>query len=285
MNNCNPRNTILLMLMFLASSVVRAESIENAVIPHVGKKALNSFQNSYLFAEEYKAFAIAPGGIWSWKSGLDSGAEAEQAAVAACQKYGAPKCVLYALNDQIVFDPEHWVTLWRPYLSRQQAQQAQVGVELGQRFYDLEVSKNGKRTTLSQMRGKVVIVHFWGSWCPTCCGELPMLQQAYNELKQYPDEVELVMLQVREPLEVSHAWLDKQKLSLPLYDSGYSKDGGAVLKLAGGGVMDDRNLAWAFPATYVLDKHGVVIFSHMGAILKWTQYLPFIKDAMEHSGK
>jgi thiol-disulfide isomerase/thioredoxin len=48
---------------------------------------------------------------------------------------------------------------------------------------DLElVSADGVRSRLADHRGKVVLVHFWASWCPPCRDELPLLLRLGDEL-------------------------------------------------------------------------------------------------------
>jgi peroxiredoxin len=41
----------------------------------------------------------------------------------------------------------------------------------------------GKSWTLSELRGKVVVVNFWATWCPPCRKEMPDLEALYNEFK------------------------------------------------------------------------------------------------------
>ena len=41
----------------------------------------------------------------------------------------------------------------------------------------------GERHRLSELRGSVVLVNFWGSWCPPCRAEMPSLQRVWDELK------------------------------------------------------------------------------------------------------
>lgn len=48
---------------------------------------------------------------------------------------------------------------------------------------------NGKKMSLSDLRGKWVILDFWGSWCPWCIKGFPALKEAY---KEYAGKVEVV---------------------------------------------------------------------------------------------
>jgi thiol-disulfide isomerase/thioredoxin len=42
---------------------------------------------------------------------------------------------------------------------------------------------DGKMVSLSDYRGKVVLVNIWASWCPPCVDEMPSTEKLYNELK------------------------------------------------------------------------------------------------------
>jgi cytochrome c biogenesis protein CcmG, thiol:disulfide interchange protein DsbE len=51
----------------------------------------------------------------------------------------------------------------------------------GTRAEDFALQLNGKPIHLSDLRGKVVVLNFWGSWCPPCIEETPAL----NRLQQH----------------------------------------------------------------------------------------------------
>jgi thiol-disulfide isomerase/thioredoxin len=42
---------------------------------------------------------------------------------------------------------------------------------------------DGKRVSLEQLKGKVVMVNFWATWCPTCKVEMPQWQKLYDAYK------------------------------------------------------------------------------------------------------
>jgi peroxiredoxin len=47
------------------------------------------------------------------------------------------------------------------------------------RLTDLE----GKQQSLSQYRGKVILVNFWATWCKPCTTEMPAMQATYDKLR------------------------------------------------------------------------------------------------------
>jgi thiol-disulfide isomerase/thioredoxin len=261
---------------------------ELADIPHVAEKAQHSFQYDYLYAAPHRAFAIAPGGAWSWAAGKSTKENASQSALDACARYTSQKCVLYAVDNQIVFDVNKWAGLWGPYINKRQLQKTETGVGLGKKFPDLKFTDpKGGNKTISSLKGKVVFVHFWGCWCPSCRYEFVTLIDMYRIINDImPGQVEFVVLQVREPIAQARSWAKENNVSaLPLSDSGVQSASDTKLSLKGGGTIEDRELATVFPASYVLDKHGVVVFSHMGSIDDWSQYVAFFRDVAKRSGQ
>ena len=276
---------ILLIVVFLQPSFTMAfDKFDASDIPHVGPRARDNFVE-YTYSDDHKVFAITPGGGWAWSSGRSSEQEAREAALQQCQSHSAQRCVVYAVNDQVVFDRSNWARLWRPYMNEAQAQAAPTGTHRGARFHNLEFrDQSGNVKNINDFRGSVTLVHFWGSWCPPCMRELPSLQRLHHELgRQLPDQVKIVMLQVRESYETSLQWARENNMAdLPLYNSGAAGNNDDKLKIADAQAIHDRKVAMVFPTSYVLDKQGTVIFSHQGPISDWGEYLDFFEDAAKH---
>jgi thiol-disulfide isomerase/thioredoxin len=267
------------VLAALALAVVLPAAAEDGAIPHSSKRMREGYRE-YREAEMHRAFAIAPGGAWSWKSGFDTTDEAVAEAITACQKNTDYPCVSYAINDKVVLDGKLWPTLWRPYPTAQQAAQAREGRQRGERFPDLLLTgPDAKPQALSGLHGKVVLLHFWGTWCPTCVHELPQLEKLANALRDTPD-VAFVFTQMREPYGEARGWLQRQGLKIPLYDSGSHRQQDSQLRVQGGGVLADRAVALVYPTTYVLDRNGIVLFSLRGSADDWSQYAAFLRDVV-----
>jgi len=277
--------SILLSLTLTFHSVVNAAALNDIdAVPHLNKQGKDSYRE-FLAADKHRAFAIAPGGTWGWKGAESSKESAAEEALLACQIETEQKCVLFAENDDVVFDSQAWAMSWQPYPDRTAAKRAPIGIARGDRFYDLRFKDSaGKPISLSELRGKVVLLHFWGSWCPPCQRELPELLKLQQALRKSTD-IKMVLLQVREDFATSRKAIARQRLNLQLHDSGSKDSRDESLSLADGTMLKDRDIAAVFPTTYVLDKHGIVLFSHNGPVHDWLGYLPLLQDAAARSGK
>lgn len=270
-------------ILGIAAACFAGAAVAAGTPPHLAEAGLEGYRD-FLVQSPHKAFAVAPGGAWSWRAERPTAAEAGDAALQDCAEHTEQQCVLYAVDDRTVFDKKGWTGLWGPYRTRPEAARSAVGKRRGERFPDLAVSDPaGKPVKLSDLRGKVVLLHFWGTWCPPCRREMPELQ-ALGQALAGTSDIRLVLLQMREDAFTARSWAEMQHLRLPLYDSGVGA-GGDALTLGDGSRIGDRELARVFPTTFVLDKHGIVLFSHQGPVSGWLDYLPLLRDAAERSGK
>ncbi len=109
-------------------------------------------------------------------------------------------------------------------------------------------SINGQHISLKKLKGKVVFVNFWATWCPPCLAELPSINSLYQKLK---NDTNIVFLAV----DVDN---DLSRSSRFLLEKGYS------IPDVGG---DDAHVPRFFysegiPSTYVINKKGEIVFRH-----------------------
>ena len=264
--------------LWLAIAILPLDGFAAAMPPQLddhGRAGYAEFRR----ALPHRAFAIAPGGAWSWRGEMETPELAMQAALDDCRNHARRACLPYALDDQVVFKPRDWAQAWRPYPGAAQLARAPVGIKPGQRFPDLLWrDAGGREHKVSTQRGSVVLLHFWGSWCPPCQREMPDLHKLYKRLKAAPN-IRFVFLPVREAAAISRVWLRGRGIEVPLADAGARAEKEGVFPLADGGTLRDRDLARAFPTTYILDRHGGVLFAHIGPVTDWLELEPLLRDA------
>jgi thiol-disulfide isomerase/thioredoxin len=126
---------------------------------------------------------------------------------------------------------------------------------------------DGKKWTLSDHVGSVVVLNVWGSWCPPCRKEAPDLVAAAKELGP---SVQFVGLNTRD-LDPAPAKKFVQEFGVQ-YPSVYDPNGKALLRFRG------QISAAAIPSTLVIDKTGKVASRVVGEVSKQT-LLGMVKDA------
>ncbi len=78
-----------------------AEITDIAKVPHIKPSVRTEAYTKFLAADVPRAFALAPSGMWAWRSGRD----AAEVALARCQKSARTACRLYAVDDRVVWKP------------------------------------------------------------------------------------------------------------------------------------------------------------------------------------
>lgn len=111
----------------------------------------------------------------------------------------------------------------------------------------------GRERSLVELRGKVVLVNFWASWCSPCLEEMPSLQRLANGMRDRPFVV--IGVNVAEGEGRVKAVVQQLDIAFPVLldeDSAVFTRWGARL----------------LPTTYVLDREGVVRYIGRGP-LEW----------------
>jgi thiol-disulfide isomerase/thioredoxin len=118
----------------------------------------------------------------------------------------------------------------------------------------------GRHVSLRDYRGKVVVVNVWGSWCPPCRAEAPMLADAARALRS--KGVAFLGINSRNPEEAGpKAFVRRYKIP---YDSIYDPDGRTLL------AFHDTLPPNSIPSTVILDRQGRVAASVIGEVTRTT---------------
>ena len=124
------------------------------------------------------------------------------------------------------------------------AYNAFAGAEIGQPAPALVVQElNGQTFDLSAMRGKVVVINFWATWCQPCRQEMPALDAFYRQY--HTQGVEIIGISADRPHERSNVNKVMQSFSYPAAMLDDVKD-------------DDFGDPSSVPVTFIIDGTGVV---------------------------
>ena len=108
-------------------------------------------------------------------------------------------------------------------------------------------SVDGQSIDLSKMRGKVVLVDFWATWCPPCRGEVPNVVAAYQ--KYHDKGFEIIGISLDEDKDTLAGFIKEKEMTWPQYYDGKQWQNKMALKY---GVTQ-------IPSTYLLGKDGKII--------------------------
>jgi cytochrome c biogenesis protein CcmG/thiol:disulfide interchange protein DsbE len=126
---------------------------------------------------------------------------------------------------------------------------------IGSAAPDFTVRDSERTVTLSQLKGQVVVLNFWATWCPPCIEEMPSLVQMQQRMKAKGVTVLAVSVDADE--KQYRRFLRDHNVSLLSVRDADQKSN----ELYG---------TFKFPETYVIDRNGVVRRKFIGAV-DWTE--------------
>ncbi len=127
------------------------------------------------------------------------------------------------------------------------------------------VDRKGKRWTLSQLKGQVVFVNFWATWCPPCRQEMPSMQKLHQWLPK--DKFKMLAILNRDDPALADSFAAKLGITMPILD-------------------DQANLVGpkygltGLPETFIIDKQGILRQKFIGPY-EWDS-LKFVDMLMKY---
>lgn len=146
---------------------------------------------------------------------------------------------------QVVQDQRRWVAQAGPMPAVPQPAAANFSL----------TTTDGDTVRLADLRGKVVLLNFWATWCPPCKAEMPDLNTLHETYGAEQDFVVLAVNIEERPAVVS-AFAQQYKLSFPL------------LLDTEGTVSSQTYSVRSLPTSIVIDRNGVVRDRWVGQLSK-----------------
>ncbi|MDR1099504.1 MAG: TlpA family protein disulfide reductase [Treponema sp.] len=109
---------------------------------------------------------------------------------------------------------------------------------------------DGTQARLSGLRGKVVFLNFWATWCPPCLAEMPSIEALYRHFQG--KDLEFLAVDIQEAEDEVAAFMKEQRLSFP-----------AALDSTGR-ISAEYGIR-GIPATFIIDREGGVIAAVTGS--------------------
>ncbi len=125
--------------------------------------------------------------------------------------------------------------------------------------FQLETLK-GEKASLSDYRGKVVMLNFWATWCPPCRREMPSMEELYRRIDK--EKIDILAVNIQEPEKTVSEYINRSSYTFPvLLDE----------KAEAASIYQIRSI----PTTFIVDKKGYIRAQFTGS-REWDE-----KDILE----
>ncbi|HEY1025494.1 MAG TPA: TlpA disulfide reductase family protein [Sphingobacteriaceae bacterium] len=104
---------------------------------------------------------------------------------------------------------------------------------------------DGKAVSITELRGKVIFLNFWATWCPPCIAEMPSINTLYNNVKSNGNIV-FLMVDVDGNAGRSKKIMQKKQFNLPVHVPESS--------------IPETIFRGTIPTTLIINKEGFIVF-------------------------
>lgn len=106
----------------------------------------------------------------------------------------------------------------------------------------------GNAIEMHELKGKVVFLNFWATWCPPCIAEMPEIAGLYDEVAS--EDIAFIMVSVDRDFNKLTKFIEKKEYSFPIY------------RLSGS--LPNTYKASSIPTTYVISPSGKIVLEKVG---------------------
>ena len=132
------------------------------------------------------------------------------------------------------------------------------GAQVGNLAPDFQLQDlGGEIVSLSQLRGRPVMLNFWATWCPWCVVEMPYIQEIYEGWTGKPPSVVVLAINTGESSSKARGFLESHGFSFPVL-----LDADLLVALRYDVVRYNKLY---IPTTFFIDKDGIIQAKRNGA--------------------
>ena len=151
-------------------------------------------------------------------------------------------------------------------ISPETAEQSRTTVAAGSRAADFKLETlDGTTVSLESLRGKVVFLNVWATWCGPCREEMPSMQTLYDDFKGNKNFVMLAASQDTSGRDVVASYVKKNGYHFTILLDPENK-------------ISETYEVSGVPETFIIDRKGQIVAHHMGGF-DWSR--PDVKDALQ----
>lgn len=110
------------------------------------------------------------------------------------------------------------------------------------------INSKGEKVAMKDLKGKVIFLNVWATWCPPCVAEMPGINKLYKDVDQ--EKVAFIMLSVDQDFQKAIDYNKKKGYDFEIY------------QLAGG--MPVMYQTQSIPSTFVINADGKLVMTHLG---------------------
>lgn len=135
--------------------------------------------------------------------------------------------------------------------------------------YDIQITDlNDHTSEFADLKGKVIFLDLWATWCAPCVAELPSIERLYEHFKNEKD-IAFVLIS-NEELEKVKRYVERKSLQAPYYLTNPENPVPEVYR---------TNF---IPATYIISKNGEIRYKKVGAeIWDSESFISFLEQLLE----
>jgi peroxiredoxin len=179
---------------------------------------------------------------------------------------GISNRTLYIVAALVIVTGLTLTALSKPRRTRFGSEESAAPVSAGDKAAEFKLEAlDGHVVSLESLRGKVVFLNLWATWCGPCRQEMPSMETLYDDFRNNHDFVMLAVSQDTKGRAVVEPYVEKNGYHFTILLDPENKVG-ASYDLSG------------VPETFIIDRDGRIVAHHMGAF-DWSR--PDVKEALQ----